>query len=814
MSETLDNVLSRLQGVRGSAGSWQALCPAHKDTKPSLSVRQDKDGKILLKCHAGCETKDIVAALGLRLSDLFPEKQRTEQTHTGTKRVVEVYDYTDAGGKQLYQVLRYEPKDFRQRRPDGKGGWTWNLNGITPVLYRLPKVKEAVWEGRTLFVAEGEKDTHTLERLGLTATTNSGGAKKWHDRYAQDLRGASVVILPDSDFCGREHAESIARSLQGIAASVKIVELPGLPQKGDVSDWVKAGHTKEELLRLVDITPEWTPGTTPEADKPKAFPLTDLGNAERLIATHGQDLRYDVDAGRWLVWNSKLWRPDSTGHVQRLARQVVRSMYDMLKDAETEQERDALYSHIKKSESAPRLAAMVDLARHCEGVPVQSQDLDADSWLLNCQNGTIDLRKGMLRAHSRKDLLTKLAPVEHDASAGCPRWKQFLEEVFQEDAEVISFVKRLAGYALTGDTREECVFILVGKGQNGKTKLVESLRAVLGDYAQDMPITTFVERREGNTSDLAGLVGARMVTASEAEDTQSFNEPLIKRLSGGDPITCRPLYQKFFSYVPTFKVVFCTNETPRIKSQNTAMKRRVKLVPFRQRFYDREDGKQPVKDDRLLPKLLAERSGILNWLLEGCLEWQHSGLSAPPVVRQEVDKLFESQDPLAEFLESECEIRPGAIAEVGVLWRAYLTWCEDNGRTSAFRQTQWFSRSLAQRDGIEPGRGITGCRILTGIGLLTSFDENQGVFQNFPHEESTGGLLPDTPKHVKHVSNEAWESNASGELLAYGRAHGWPSFPIGPGRSIVAGEDAWRGFTAKASQEDLESALMKASEYQ
>lgn len=425
-----------------------------------------------------------------------------------------------------------------------------------------------------------------------------------------------------------------------------------------------------------------------------------------------------VNRGHWLVWNSKRWAYDQTSEIDRLAMKVVRSMYSLLKGLDG-RARDELYAHIKRSESQPRLAAMVTLAAKLDGVTVLSKDLDHDPMLLNCLNGSVDLRSGTLRAHTRGDMMTKLAPVEYDPKSECPRWMQFLDEVFQRDSEVIGFVKRMAGYVLTADTREESVFILTGKGQNGKSKFLEALRAVLGDYGADTSFVTFTERRDSNTSDLAGLMGKRLVTASEGEDTQSFNESLLKQLSGGDTVTCRHLYQEYFSYVPTYKIVFCTNEVPRIRSQNYAMKRRIKLVPFRQRFYDPEDSKTPVKDDQLLPKLLAECNGILAWMVEGCLQWRTHSLMTPKVIRAEVDRLFQSQDPLAEFIEDWCTLGADAEVEVGLLWKSYLDWCEATLRKPAFKQTQSFSRSLTQRDGIDSKKGTGGIRLLTGIGLAS-----------------------------------------------------------------------------------------------
>ncbi|OFX15255.1 MAG: hypothetical protein A2Z18_00180 [Armatimonadetes bacterium RBG_16_58_9] len=727
MTTPLETLLERITNVKRHGGAYQAKCPAHDDKRASLSVSTGNDGRVLLHCHAGCETPAILAAVGLKMTDLFPKPAKTPDRKRDTGRIVETYDYTDTDGKVVFQVCRMVPKDFRQRRPapdlvGGHGGWTWHLDGVTRVLYRLPAVLAAVRAGQTVHVCEGEKDVHSLESCGLVATCNAGGAGKWRDDYSDALECANVVILPDNDEPGRKHAEDVARSLAGKAGSVRVVEPPDLLEKGDITDWIQAGHTVDELLALVESAEEWTPPPEREPSdhqtiKPSDFPLTDLGNAERLIDASGENLRYDVDAGKWIVWNGKRWEYDSTGEVNRMTMSVIRSLYKLLPGMDRTPGEE-LYKHIKKSESAPRLAAMLELARFLEGVPVQSADLDHDPMLLNVLNGTVDLRSGTLRPHTREDLITKLAPVEYNPNAKAPRWERFLTEVFQGDDEVVGFVRRMAGYCLTGSTREESVFMLVGKGENGKSKLVETLRAVLGDYAGDTPFSTFVERRDSNTFDLAALVGKRVITASEGEETQTFNESALKQLSGGDTITCCHKYRDYFSYIPSFKIVFSTNEVPRIRSQNRAMKRRLKLVMFRQTVYAPRENRAPVRDDQLLPKLLAEKNGILAWAVAGCMEWQRDGLAPPTAILREVERLFESQDPLAEWLDAQCVMHPNAEEEVGALWDAYLVWCEETKRKTAFKAPQWFSRSLTQRDGIDSARRPGGRRVLVGIELV------------------------------------------------------------------------------------------------
>lgn len=267
MNQVMNSILSRLNGVKPCGNGWKALCPAHDDQKQSLHVSEGKDGRVLIHCHAGCSVNDICRVLGIELKDLFPQKPKVYAG--GKSPVVATYDYRAANGKLLFQVCRTADKRFFQRRPDGKGGWLNGLGGIQPVLYRLPEVLQAVERGETVFIPEGEKDCDNLTRIGLTATTSPMGAGKWRDHYSEHLRGAKVVILPDNDEPGRKHAQQVANSLYGKTGSVKVLELPSLPEKGDVSDWLATGGTKEELLRLAAEAPEWRPPKRAKREKDK-----------------------------------------------------------------------------------------------------------------------------------------------------------------------------------------------------------------------------------------------------------------------------------------------------------------------------------------------------------------------------------------------------------------------------------------------------------------------------------------------------------------------------------------------------------------
>jgi hypothetical protein len=244
---------------------WVASCPAHDDHKGSLSLNEGREGCVLVKCQAGCDTATVLDKAGLTWADLG---SANGQAQNGQRTIVAVYDYRDERGELLYQSVRYEPKDFRQRKPDGNGGWSWSAKDVRRLPYNLPALL-AVGPGAIVFVVEGEKDANNLVALGLVATTNVGGAGKWRDEYSEHLRGRTVVILPDNDEPGRKHGEDVAAKLYGIAASVKVLALPRLPEHGDVTDWIGTAITGstvarklkgQELIAMAADAPEWQPG--------------------------------------------------------------------------------------------------------------------------------------------------------------------------------------------------------------------------------------------------------------------------------------------------------------------------------------------------------------------------------------------------------------------------------------------------------------------------------------------------------------------------------------------------------------------------
>jgi len=253
--DPVDLVLSRLSHVKRVSGGYMARCPVHDDKNPSLSITKGDDGRVLLKCFAGCSTEEIVKALGLTMADLFPPSSKPQKKKAD---VLPTYFYTDEKGKIIFGIVRTPQKQFMAVHLDGDG-WAYGMGGVNPTIYNLPKVIDAVNKGELVFVVEGEKDADNMAKVGLTATTNPFGAGKWHAEYSNYLKNADVVIIPDNDDVGRKHAEQVAQSLVGKAKSIKILELPNLPPKGDVSDWLGVGGTKEELLKLAEQAPLYEP---------------------------------------------------------------------------------------------------------------------------------------------------------------------------------------------------------------------------------------------------------------------------------------------------------------------------------------------------------------------------------------------------------------------------------------------------------------------------------------------------------------------------------------------------------------------------
>lgn len=463
-----------------------------------------------------------------------------------------------------------------------------------------------------------------------------------------------------------------------------------------------------------------------QADRPtdiEVAHLTDLGNAERLVVQHGDRLRFCKRLGQWFVWDGRRWKPDETGEVERLAKETVRTIYAEAAAEADPARRVELAKHARASEAAGRIAAMVTLAATEQPVVVRVEELDADPWVLNVENGTVDLlRTGTLRPHRREDLITKLAPVHYDPAARDAVWEQYLDRVLP-NPRVRDYVQRALGYSLVGDPREEKVFFVHGPQATGKTTLLEAVKSALGDYARTADFETFLKRRgeAGIRNDLARLAGARVVCAIEVEEGRAFAEGLLKHLSGGDTVAARFLYKEHFEFRPQFTLWLAANHRPAVSAHDGALWRRLVLVPFTEVIPKAERDpavKAHLQHDR------GARAALLAWLVEGCVAWQRQGLGEVDTVETYTETYRQEQDPLAGWLGGDpvrqglttyaVVLDPRLATPAATLWQHYLDWCRDQDEEPLSRD-RW-GRALTEKGLIREKRS-GGVRVRRGIGL-------------------------------------------------------------------------------------------------
>lgn len=442
------------------------------------------------------------------------------------------------------------------------------------------------------------------------------------------------------------------------------------------------GDAQDEFMGLADYVklPRQMPEIKQEEVEPVVYAHTDMGNAERFVNQHKQNIRYCPVTRAWYIWDGARWEEDRKNIVYHLARLTVRSIP---KEADNYPDDDARRQEVLKwaykSESKERVRAIVELAKSDQSIVVKPDDFDKNHWLFNVSNGTLNLLTGQLQPHNREDLISKISMVEYDPLAECPLWLQFMDDIFRGNPYLIGYIQKIFGYCLTGSTKEQDFFILYGNGANGKSTLIKIMMALLGsDYAKQTAANAFlVKQNETAGEEIAVLMGARMVVTSEVEDGKKLAEALIKQLTGDTTIRARRLYQDSVEFWITFKILMVVNNKPRISGTDYGMWRRSKLIPFTVTIPEEK------QDLDLGDKLIKELPGILNWVLQGCLEWQKKGLKPPEEVDAATLGYRIESDAIGTFLD-ECVITddPDAKIQAKTLYDAYKDWCSTAGERS------------------------------------------------------------------------------------------------------------------------------------
>ena len=729
MIDPVQEILSRLQGVKPTGQhQWQARCPAHDDQHASLCIGQGEDGRALVHCQAGCSTFEIRKVLGLPWSAFFPPN-----TQAGNGRIVATYDYRDASGQLLFQVVRFEPKDFRQRRPEGDG-WVWELGDTPRVLYRLPELTQADPK-QWVYVVEGEKDADNLAALGIVATCNPGGAGKW-GKLSDDsvLHGRRVAILPDNDDPGRRHAQDVAAHLAGKAAEVRIVALPG-PGK-DVSDWIAAGGTAQQLMELVDAAPvgmavgdQTDNGSGQDAIVPLGQRDPKTGrlvlSLRRTLPTanafleqfhsHPDGRTIHGYAGVFMGWRDNHYCETEDQFVrnqlQPWLHEAMRYVYNrktgQMDLVDFESNPTTINAALESIRMRVHLPATTTPPAWLSDVPGRPNA----SEILPCKSMNLHIPTGKTIPATPSLFTTNALDFDYDPAAPAPlAWLAFLKQLWGEDQQSIDLLQEWFGYSLTADTSQQKMLLLVGPKRSGKGTIGRILTRLIGPSNVCGPTTSSLAGNFG----LQPLIGKSLAIVSDARFTGDDIATVVERLlciSGEDNLTIdRKFMPSITMRLPT-RFVFLTNELPRMNDASGALANRFLVLRLNQSFYGREDV-------TLTNKLMSELPGILLWALQGWVRLHQRDLFVQPA--SSADALGEMEDlssPVGAFVKDCCIVETERKASVDDLYLAWKKWCEKDGRmTVTTRQT--FGRDLAAAvPGIICRRNHTAGRFYEGIGL-------------------------------------------------------------------------------------------------
>lgn len=746
---------ARLDGVHASGDGFAAKCPAHEDRRASLSITDGDKGVVLL-CHAGCPTEDVVRAKGLTMADLFNESQtqptRPRQPVPSPLSEAQVAGMAAAlaadpvAWTHVTETLRLDAEVVRKERLGlhvDRDGRKWiayvyavgasptfaNLRSIDgdKAFRRLPAGQrttlyrgDALEDGGTAVVTEGERDALAALTMGLAAEIgNAGGCAvvampgaNHHEVAVRALRGQrKVYIATDADEAGDKAAAMLIAALGPMAVRLRP---PGAKDIGDVL--VKYGREKGldmilQAAREADSAPVKSAATAITESVETPINRTDAGNAERLAARHGDRIRYVHGWDRWHLWDGSRWARDERREVERLAIASARAILVEAAGVADSTERSALVKHALRSEERHAIDDALAIARALPPVAAVPDDLDRDLDLLNLPNGTLDLSTGKLIPHDPAHLITKASPVPWDPGATAPTWAAFLARV-APDPDVRAYLQRAVGYSLTGNVTEHALFFCYGSGANGKSTFLETVRELLGEgeagYAKAAaPHLLLAQKQDRHLAEVADLRGARFVTTVEVGQSRAWDESRVKWLTGGDMISARLMYGNPFSFHPTHKFWIAGNHKPKVNGTDLGFWRRVHIVPFTVTIPKEE------QDPDLRAKLRAELPGILRWAVAGCVAWRQGGLRPAVAITEATQHYREAEDVVGLFIAECCSVGPSFRVQIGELHPRFKEWAERNGERPMSKRA--FGDALEDR-GIKRSRSMDH-RSFVGIAL-------------------------------------------------------------------------------------------------
>ena len=728
---------------------WLVRCPAHDDTHASLRVAVSAENRLLVKCRAGCSSAAVLEASSLaNFAQAEPVEVDLDDTvqivsDSGDVPIIErtrLVAYLEdahamgmnekgyAYAERRFGLAKSQCDDLMLGYDDGTiAEWALlsgsyrevprlvvpfrdfdgNLQGFQAraladyarVRWAGPMnpegaswAKYAVMRAGTgydyVLVTEGPGDALAAVAAGFDAVAIRGAALAGAvaPLIAEHCAGRPVVLCGDADSAGRKFNERLAAAIEG---EVFELAIPG--PYNDLGEWCESSD--DFVLELQNAVAsarhieEATPIGVDVSD------TSDLGIARQIDTFLAGDLMYAPGPG-FMYWTGSHWKRDETNYVRLLGRQFLDEIEAAMDITENEDEYAALRA-MKGRISSRR--GYDDILTELEALAsVDYEELDAQQHLLSFRNGTVDLRTGELREHRREDYLTScIGRLDYNPGATCPRWLEFIEEIFPNDSEMPDYIRRLVGYGITGSTREQCFAILYGRGANGKSVFTDTLAYVFDEITRTTAFSTFETKPGGGIpNDIAALQGARLVHASEGEVHAHLSEATLKRLTGQDRISARFMRQEFFEFEPRFLIMMATNHRPSFIGQDEGLWRRVKLVPF-DRFFEPHE-----RDRDLSSRLRLEAEGIIAWAVEGAKQWYaDKRLIEPSSMVDENGEYRVLSDRLYGFIERlETTGDESDMVPFKDVWQAYLSWTDDEGVSAREVWTRAvFERALEER---------------------------------------------------------------------------------------------------------------------
>ncbi|MBD0712572.1 phage/plasmid primase, P4 family [Streptomyces sp. CBMA370] len=805
------DVLARFADVTEEAdGGYLAVCPAHKDSRPSLRIWRGDDDKVRITCRAGCPTENVVKAANLTWADLFnatgegatvprekpalvgpgPTAALTQYVDQTAARLFD-FEHAHAGTARAYLSARFGLDDdgaadlmlgvdsgddatafpYRSRaftryprltvplldfRGVARGLQGRDLSGKCPgrwVSLRNPDGQRwapyGVFKGQggygVTLVTEGPGDALTAVAVGYDAVAVRGASLAGNPDLAAELaaglKGSQVIVAGDNDTAGKGFTQRLAEGLADHGVAVYTLTVPN--SGADLTDWreqdpygfpfalhhavksarpaLSSAEAKAEAVsaELTDRTGADVVTTDQGSEAARIlaglinrYGESDAMNAHALVAWSDGRIKFAAGLG-YYVWNGRTWERSEV----KVRQEIHRMGAALILAGETQKARGFTMT--------TRIDALMTELRSVPTVHVDASDFDSRPDLLSFKNGTVELRTGRLRPHDQGDMLTYCLDLNFNPRAECPRWEQFLAEIFPGNPDLPGYMQRLVGYGVTGSTGEQCFAVLWGKGANGKSVLTDTLTAVFRSVSKTTPFATFEEKASGGIpNDVAALRGSRLVMAAEGESGKPMSEAVLKRVTGKDMISARFLRQEFFEFKPTFLLLLATNHKPKFRGQDEGLWRRVKMVPFKRWFAPHE------RDHGLDAKLMTEAEGIAAWAVRGSVEWYRDGLKDPAVITSASKEYRETSDALAGFFPGVLEPCEDTHVMNGTeAFNSYLDWCEAENLPARER---WTRRAFY--DAMEE-RGVTRKKTAKGIALVglrepAAIAEGPGIFAN------------------------------------------------------------------------------------